>query len=188
MQAAPSDLSPEQQQVGTRGHAVPADNDSASMPLMLQLLASCVTASGHSPGGEERIMVALCCAVPGAAAAPAPPGLRVLVGVRVLASGLANTLKSGVRSVECLPRAAQCLAQLLRLRHLVSATIAKQDEDRTQRFLFAASRGDARIVRSVRTPAHAQQGSSAPGPLQRRLPDSTPHVCYLFSNTVDSQR
>ena len=44
----------------------------------------------------------------------------------------------------------------MRLRHLVSATIAKQDEDRTQRFLFAASRGDARTVRSVRAPAPAQ--------------------------------
>jgi len=37
----------------------------------------------------------------------------------------------------------------MRVRHLVSATIAKQDEDRTQRFLSAASRGDAATVRAV---------------------------------------
>ena len=78
-----------------------------------------------------------------------------------------------MRNVKWLPCAAQCLAQLLRLRQLVSATIAKQDEDRTQRFLFAASRGDARTVRSVRMPARAQQGFSASGALHRTLLDST---------------
>ncbi|KAK9840789.1 hypothetical protein WJX81_004819 [Elliptochloris bilobata] len=54
------------------------------------------------------------------------------------------------------PTQQQCLAQLMRLRHLVSATIAKQDEDRTQRFLFAASRGDGATVRSM-----LEQGFSA---------------------------
>ncbi len=63
---------------------------------------------------------------------------------------------------------AQCLAQLLRVRHLVATTIAKQDEDRTQRFLFAAARGDAATVRSVRArtwwPA---QGCGRPGMVGR---------------------
>ena len=87
-----------------------------------------------------------------------------------------------MRNIKRLLCAAQCLAQLLRLRHLVSATIAKQDEDRTQRFLFAASRGDARTVRSVRTPAHAQQGFSARAPFNKdwliahhELEQVTPH-------------
>lgn len=71
----------------------------------------------------------------------------------------------------------QCLAQLMRVRHLVSATIAKQDEDRTQRYLSAASRGDAGVVRSVRLPrtcppAQCRFGH-APGGLRNKPPRHT---------------
>jgi ankyrin repeat protein len=53
----------------------------------------------------------------------------------------------------------QVLSNLMRVKALVSAHVAKQDEERTNSFLSAASRGDAAFVRLM-----LQQGFSPDTP------------------------
>ncbi len=49
----------------------------------------------------------------------------------------------------------QAMANLLRVRAMVQQTLARQDAERTNQFLYAASQGDVAKIRQARRSLHS---------------------------------
>lgn len=71
----------------------------------------------------------------------------------------------------------QAMANLLRVRSVVQQTLARQDAERTNQFLYAASQGDVAKIRQVSLSCGTILGSKS----QRPNCFNGTHACFLCS-------